>query len=267
MTQSATQEADGAEMTLWEHLAELRRRLFYMLLAFVAGGIATWIYREQFLAIITKPFVAAWQTAQPGSLPELISLTPAGLFLAYVRLAALGGLILAVPFILYQLWAFVAPGLYSREKRFAIPFVLSSCGLFAGGGWFGWRFAFPVAFAWLLGFGSQIGLLSVKQTITLDDYLTFIFQMLLAFGLTGELPVLVFFLAFSGLVDHKQLIRFFRYFIIIAFVIAAVVTPPDPVSQLMLAVPLCLLYAVSILVAYVFHRKRASAAEKAESAP
>jgi sec-independent protein translocase protein TatC len=159
---------------------------------------------------------------------------------------------------LWQVWAFVAPGLYSREKRLALPFVVTSCGLFAAGGYFGWRVAFPVAFQFLLSFAGNIGSgLEVKPTVMVSEYIEFVTNMLLAFGLMAELPVLAFFLSVAGIITHRHLIKFFRYFIVVAFVVAAIVTPPDPVSQLLLAIPLILLYVVSIGVAFVFSRRRA----------
>lgn len=253
MTMSA--EPEEHTMTLWEHLSELRSRLIRMFLAFLAGGIVAWIYRKNLLLWLTAPFVQAWGTGHHTGSAALNFPSPAAAFIAYVRIAAIGGFVFALPFILYQLWAFIAPGLYSREKKFALPFVVSSCALFALGGWFGWRFAFPVAFQYLLGFGENLGPIEVTPTVMIDQYLEFVTHMLLAFGFASELPILVFFLSVAGIVNYKQLIRFFRYFIVVAFVLAAVLTPPDPLSQLMLAVPLCFLYGVSIGVAYVFGPK------------
>jgi sec-independent protein translocase protein TatC len=134
--------------------------------------------------------------------------------------------------------------------------VASSFLLFAGGGYFGWRFAFPAAFQFLLGMGGEFGNLHLEPTVMLDQYIEFVSHMLLAFGTAAELPVVVFFLSVIGAVTHKHLIKFFRYFVVIAFVIAAVITPPDPLSQFMLAVPLIGLYGISILIAYVFAKKR-----------
>jgi sec-independent protein translocase protein TatC len=249
-------DPDKHQMTIWEHLEELRSRIVKMMIAFLIGAIVCWIYRVEILYILTQPFVTAWGNVKMPGKPELVFLSPAALFLAYVRLSAIAGLIAAMPIMLYQVWAFVAPGLYSREKRLAVPFVASSCGLFAAGGYFGWKVAFPIAFEFFLKMAGSVGeKLITKPTITIGDYLDFMINMLLAFGLMAELPVLAFFLSIAGIVTHKHLIKFFRYFIVIAFVIAAVVTPPDPMSQLLLAIPLVLLYTVSIGVAYVFSRR------------
>jgi sec-independent protein translocase protein TatC len=244
-------------MTFWEHLEELRRRIIRMGLAFAVGGVVAWIYREALLGWLTQPFVAAWANGKLGGKAALHFPAPASLFIEYVKLALLGGFVFALPVILYQLWAFIAPGLYSREKRLAIPFVVSSCALFALGGYFGWRVAFPVAFQYLLSFSGPIGNqgFEVKPTVMISDYLEFVSRMLLAFGGVFELPVLVFFLSVAGVINHTHMIRFARYFIIIAFALAAVLTPPDVASQFLLAVPLCGLYGISIGIAYVFGKK------------
>jgi sec-independent protein translocase protein TatC len=167
--------------------------------------------------------------------------------------------VFALPVVLYQLWSFIAPGLYAKEKRLAVPFVACSCLLFAAGGWFGWRVAFPVAFRYLLGFSGPVAgtALSISPTVMIDDYLSFVGRMLIAFGLVFELPVVVFFLAIAGVVNHRHLIRYSRHFVVAAFLLAAVVTPPDVVSQLLLAIPLCVLYAISIAVAWIVNRAKA----------
>ena len=252
-------------MTFWEHLEELRGRIVRMIIAFAVGGGVAWYFKRQLLIWLTLPFVKAWSDGHNQGTAALHFPAPAALFLAYVRLAATGGAIFALPFVLYQIWAFIAPGLYSREKRFAVPFVVSSCGLFAAGGYFGWKVAFPVAFKYLLSFSGNLGAgIDVVPTVMVSDYIDFVTHMLVAFGVAFELPVLSFFLSFAGLVTYKQLIKFFRYFVVVAFIISAVLTPPDPMSQLLLAIPLCGLYGLSILVAMVFGRKPLMPAEAAK---
>ena len=243
-------------MTFWEHLEELRSRMVRMIIAFIVGGGLAWYFKRYLLIWLTKPYVEAWNSGPHQGVAALHFPAPAALFLAYVKLAATGGAIFALPIVLYQIWAFIAPGLYSREKRFAIPFVVSSCGLFAAGGYFGWKVAFPVAFRYLLSFAGKLDVgIDVVPTVMVSDYIEFVTHMLVAFGVAFELPVLAFFLSFAGLVTYKQLIGFFRYFVVVAFIISAVLTPPDPMSQLLLAIPLCGLYGVSIIVAYIFGRK------------
>lgn len=247
---------DDRMMTFFEHLEELRKRIIYMAIAFAGGGAAAWHLRETILVWLTAPFVRAWNASKIVGQAALHFPAPQALFVAYVKLALLGGLVFSLPILLYQLWAFISPGLYNREKRFAIPFVVSSCSLFALGAWFGWRFAFPAAFQYLLSFSGPVGTaITVQPSVMIDEYIAFVSQMLLAFGAVFELPVLVFFLSVAGIITHHHLIRFARVFIVIAFVIAAIITPPDPLSQLILAIPLCLLYFFSIGVAWVFGKR------------
>ncbi|HTM46727.1 MAG TPA: twin-arginine translocase subunit TatC, partial [Polyangiaceae bacterium] len=188
--------------------------------------------------------------------PELHFPSPADLFICYIKISVITGLLFASPIVFYQLWAFIAPGLYAKEKRLAVPFVLSSTVLFAGGAYFGWRFAFPMAFKYLLSFAGNVGGVEIKPTIMVTEYINFVTRLLLAFGGAFELPVVVFFLAIVGVVTHKQLLKFSRYFVVLAFFIAAIITPPDAVSQLMLALPLCALYFLSIFVAWLVQRNK-----------
>jgi len=253
-------KSNDDSMTLWEHLEELRSRIVRMALAFLVGATVCWIYKERIREWLTQPFYVACEENHLADKATLGDTSPASLFIAHVHLAALAGFIVALPFILYQLWAFIAPGLYSREKRFAIPFVVSSCGLFALGGYFGWAVAFPRAFGFLLSFSSQPTdgghHVVVKPTVMIDEYIDFVTRMFIAFGATAELPILVLFLSIAGLVTHRHLIKFFRYFIVVAFVISAVLTPPDPMSQILMAVPLIGLYGVSIGVAWFITKGR-----------
>lgn len=259
-------DPEAHTMTFWEHLEELRSRLVRALLGFVVGVVVCWIYREKLLIWMTQPFIAAWNQGKLGGHAALHFPAPASLFVAYIKIAIIGGLVMSLPITLYQLWSFVAPGLYSREKRLGLPFVLSSCLLFAAGGYFGWKVAFPVAFQYLLGFSGPVGVegFEVKPTVMIGDYIEFVARMLIAFGAVFELPVLIFFLSIAGVVTHQHLIKFFRYFIVVAFVIAAVITPPDVTSQFLLAIPLVLLYALSIGIAWLVDRSRA---KKAGSEP
>jgi len=247
---------EGGMMTFLDHLEELRRRLIYMLVSFAVGAGIAWHLREPILVWLTQPFVTAWSGTALHGEAQLHFPAPQTLFIAYMKLSAISGLVFSLPLVLYQLWAFVSPGLYSQEKRFAIPFVVSSCGLFAGGAWFGWRFAFPVAFHYLLGFAGPVGeKIVVQPAVMIDEYINFVSQMLVAFGAVFELPVLAFFLSVAGVITHRTLLGYWRLFVVFAFIVAAVITPPDPLSQLLLAIPLCALYGVSIGVAYVFGKR------------
>ncbi|HYP87094.1 MAG TPA: twin-arginine translocase subunit TatC [Polyangiaceae bacterium] len=260
---------DGS-MTLWEHLEELRGRIVRMAAAFLIGAGICWYFKENIMAWVTKPYLEAWVRGGHSGPPSLHFGSPAALFIAYIRLAALSGLVFALPIILYQVWAFIAPGLYAREKKFAIPFVVSSVGLFLAGGYFGWAVAFPAAFDFLINFKEDLpnGGLRIEATVMVGDYIEFVTRMFIAFGATAELPILSVFLTVAGLITHRHLIKFFRYFIVVAFIISAVLTPPDPMSQILMAVPLIALYGVSIVVSWAItvSRERGKAAEEAADA-
>lgn len=250
-------ELGEGTMTFWEHLDELRSRVIKALIAFVVGAGAAWFFKGELLVLLTKPFVDGW--ASEGG-PSLHFGEPAGLFIAYIKLAMLGGFVLSLPIVLYQVWAFIAPGLYSKEKRLAIPFVVASTGLFALGGYFGWRVVFPLAFSYLLNY-AELPLdsaLKVQPTVMISEYLSFVTRALVAFGAVFEIPVVVFFLSIAGIINHTHLIKFARYFVVIAFVVSAVITPPDPLSQLLLAGPLIVLYCLSIGIARIFGKKTTS---------
>jgi sec-independent protein translocase protein TatC len=262
--------AEEGSMTLWEHLEELRSRIVRMAIAFAIGAGVCWFYKERILAAITAPFLEAWKLGGHKDAAALYFPSPTALFTAYIRLAALSGLLFALPIILWQIWAFIAPGLYSREKKFAIPFVVSSVLLFVAGGYFGWAVAFPAAFDFLINFKDTLpGGMEIKATVMIGEYIEFITRMFIAFGAVAELPILALFLTVSGLITHRHLIKFFRYFIVLAFVISAVLTPPDPLSQILMAVPLIALYGVSILVSWAItvSRERNKAKEDAEAKP
>lgn len=247
-------------MTLWEHLAELRRRLIVCIVALVICAAIGWQLRETLLAILVKPYVDAWYANGVPGEPMLHFQTPAAAFLAYFKLALVGGAAMSAPILFYELWAFVAPGLYAREKKLIIPFVLCSTALFIGGGYFGWKAAFPLAFRYLLGLGGDLSDLLVLQnikltvtpTVMMGDYIGFVTRMLLGFGLVFELPLLFFFLSVAGIINYLHLIRYGRWFVVAAFVVAAMMTPPDVTSQVMMAIPMLVLYGGSILLAYLF---------------
>lgn len=253
-------EHDEGAMTIWEHLDELRSRLVKALLAAVVGAGVGWYFRKTMFLFLAQPLKDAWVPAKYGPFEIHFRALGEG-FVMYLKIAILGGFVMAFPLIAYQIWAFVAPGLYKKEKKYSILFVLSSCGLFVMGSYFSWRFAFPVAAEYLLSYGGidpDLPGVIIKPTLMITEYIGFITKMLMAFGIIFELPVVVLFLSVAGLINHTHLIKFFRYFIVIAFVIAAILTPPDPLSQIMMAVPLMLLYGISIGVAWLFGRKDAA---------
>ncbi len=244
----------GKPMSFWEHLDELRTRLIRSLIGLFIGCAVAWFFHAQILQYLQAPYVAAWHAAGlPGEATINQSAPTAGFF-AYVKLALIGGAALSAPIIFYQLWAFIAPGLYSREKKYVIPFVFFSTVLFVGGGWFGWRVAIPLAFRYFLSLtneGSGGGVV-IHPLFMVGDYIDFCLQVMLGFGVAFELPMLLLFLGIAGIVNHLMLIRYARWFIFAAFVIAALLAPPDVVSMLVMAFPLVVLYGLSIGLVYAF---------------
>jgi len=173
-------------------------------------------------------------------------------FFTYLKVALLGGIFVASPVILYQIWLFAAPALYSREKKYVVPFVVSSTLLFVGGAAFGYFVVFPFGFKFFMGFATDL----IQPAPKLKEYLSFCSMLLLAFGLIFELPLFIFFLAKLRVVDARMLARNRRYVILGMFVVAATLTPPDVVTQLMMVGPLLLLYEVSIWIAKIVGKKR-----------
>lgn len=254
MTQAAEHEP---KMTFWEHLDELRRRLIRAIIAYVIGVTIAWTYRDEILAWLWKPFAESWRAQGIPGEPTLNFAAPSDAFMAYMKLSLMGGLLIAAPVIFYQLWSFIAPGLYKKEKKYVIPFVFFSTVLFVGGGLFGWRIAFPITFDYFLGLaGMAKGAgLAIQPVVMMGEYLDFVRQLLLAFGIVFELPLFILFLSMTGIVNWLQLLRFGRWFVLVAFIVGAVVSPPDATSQIVMAVPLCILYFASIGLAYLFGQR------------
>jgi sec-independent protein translocase protein TatC len=260
-------------MSFSEHLDELRKRLMYCVYALLAAMIVAYLFSEILFVILAQPLIRSWAEAGLGT-PRLNFASPIEPFFTYMKISLIAGAFGASPVIFYQLWAFVAPGLYKHEKRYVLPFVATSALLFIGGAAFGYFVVFPFAFRFFLGFaktnmGSMEKLLggavkvSVQQPFDLTpmlmmgEYFSLVWKLLLAFGLIFELPVLISFFALVGLVDHRKLWRFNRYFVIIAFVVGAILTPgPDVISQVLMSVPLIALYNLSIVLAYLIGRRR-----------
>ncbi len=249
---------DGtAAMTFWQHLDELRSRLIKALLAYLAGASIAWAYRDPILNWLWTPFAVSWRSENIPGDPTLNFAAPSDAFTAYLRLSLVAGLLFAAPVVFYELWAFIAPGLYKREKRIVLPFVFFSTLLFVGGGIFGWRVAFPVTFQYFLslaGAAQQSGL-AIRPVVMMNQYLDFATHILLAFGIVFELPLFILFLSIAGIVNYLQLIRFGRWFILVAFTVGAVLTPPEATSQIIMSVPLCVLYFASIGLAYLFGKR------------
>ena len=208
------------------------------------AGVPSSMYRM-------RAFPDGWLTTPVrAALPEgasLVFITATEPFFTYLKIGALAGLLVAMPVIFWQIWSFIAPGLYQHEKHYIIPFVLVSTLCFATGAFFGYRFVFPMAFKVLIEFGTGSGDLSAM--LSMGSYLSLSSKLLLAFGLVFELPVVIFFLARMGIVDHKMLARNRKFALLAAFLTGAMLTPPDVFSQTALALPFIILYEVGIIVA------------------
>jgi sec-independent protein translocase protein TatC len=232
---------------LLAHLGELRKRLVVCAIAVGVGFAVSYAFSEELFHILVLPLkknMAEGERLIFTSLPDM--------FFTYLKTAFVGGLLLSSPFVFYQLWMFIAPGLYQREKRMLIPFVLFSTLLFVGGGLFGYFIVFPFGFKFFLSFENEYlqALPSVKQ------YFSFSVKLLFAFGAIFELPVVIYFLARMGVVSTSLLRRKRKYAIVLSFILAAILTPPDVITQFMMAVPLLALYEVGILMARIAGRKR-----------
>lgn len=247
----------GKPMTFWEHLDELRQRLTRSVIAFLVATVVVWNYHQQLMHFLSIPFKTAWtEQGLPGE-GTLHFGAPAVPFSVYFKLSMIGGALAVSPYLFYQLWSFIAPGLYAREKKFVIPFVACSTILFVGGAYFAYHTAVPISLSFFLGLSGQVGEggITITPTVMMGDYVEFVGLILLGFGLIFELPLLLLFLSIAGVVNYLHLLRFGRWFILVAFILGAVLTPPDLMSQLVMAGPMCILYLVSIGLVYLFGQK------------
>lgn len=246
MEQNEGTELEEGRMTLWEHLEELRKRIVISLITLVIGFVICWAFREWIFQIVQAPFI---RYVSQGDRLSFISLTEP--FLVYMKVSAVASLLLTSPIIITQLWLFIAPGLYKRERLWAVPFILFSTLFFLGGCLFAYTFVFPFACRYFLEVGSQF-----KQEVRVNDYFSLFSKLIIAIGLIFETPILAFFLARLGIINHHFLLNKFKYAVLLSFIIAAIITPtPDLVTQSLLAVPMVGLYVVSILIAWVFGKK------------
>ncbi|MBW8875388.1 MAG: twin-arginine translocase subunit TatC [Acidobacteria bacterium] len=251
-----TQE-DLARMSLMEHLEELRKRILWSVVFFAVAFFPCWAYYREIFRFLMAPLL---KVTPPNFKLSYLGLSDP--FILFFKMAALMAVFVSSPFLLYQIWRFVAPGLYQREKRLAFPFVLATTFFFLAGGAFGYYIAFPAAAKFFLGIGQDL-----NPVITADTYFGFLMTVIFGLGLMFELPVFVLILSFLGVVTPRFLLKYFRHAIVIIFIVAAIITPtPDVVNLCIFAIPACGLYVLGILGALFaarFRRKRAAAAEMA----
>ncbi|TNE87446.1 MAG: twin-arginine translocase subunit TatC [Deltaproteobacteria bacterium] len=278
MSQPAVDEVEQHRMPLLEHLKELRNRLVISIIALIIGMLISLAYTEWLYAMLTAPvrqvldsgieYPEADALYAQLSAPIRTALANAGLatderikgtlaitssplegMYTYLRVGLVGGAVLASPVMAYQAWGFIAPGLYASERKVVLPLTFASTFLFLSGAMFAYAVIFPVAFPFFFA------VLDAQPMLSIDGYLSTIVRILLAFGLCFQLPVATWFLARMGLIDAKDMIVGFRYAIVAVFVVAAIITPPDILTQILLGVPMVILYAVGIVVAWVWSTK------------
>jgi sec-independent protein translocase protein TatC len=235
-------------MTFTEHLEELRWRLLKSLAAVALAFVFCFLESGKIIAFMKAPLQ---QNLLPGQ--SLIGTGVAEAFFVEMKVGLVGGVFLASPVIFFQIWRFLAPGLLGSEKKMVIPFVFCATLFFLGGAYFCYRIVLPIAFQYFI---EQYASIAVSPEIRIGEYFSFFFRMILAFGITFEMPVFTFFLVRLGIVNHRTMWRSFRYAIVVIFIASAMLTPtPDIINQTLLAVPMLVLYLLSILVAYIWRRR------------
>lgn len=263
-------EEDASRMPFLEHLRELRTRLRNAIIALIFGFGVAFYFAEDLHVLMMKPLVDVWLKFPELGPPTQYFTSLMDPFWTYFSYGFWAGIFLASPFIFHQIWMFIAPGLYKNERRIALPFAGISAIFFVGGALFCYFFVLPVVWEFFLGYATEqagqhvdIGVdIALKPILTMREYLSLGRKLMLGFGLVFELPLLIFFLSAIGLVTHRSLWKFNRWWIVLSFILAAILTPPDPLSQTLMAVPLVLLYNVSIVIAYFVTKRREAAMAK-----
>lgn len=231
-------------MSLIEHLQELRSRLIRAFIAIGVGFILGYAIADPLFHMLTWPIREV-----SGGKVLLIGTGVGEAFYTKIKVALIAGLFIASPVVFYEIWKFIAPGLYETERKMAKPFVFFATLFFVLGGYFCWAVVFKVGYAFFLSEYASIG---VTPTIRISEYLAFSAKLLLAFALTFEMPIFAFFFTKLGMIDYKMMFGYWRYAVLGIFIVSAALTPPDMVSQFLLAIPLLLLYAISVGVAWMF---------------
>lgn len=237
------------------HLEELRKRLIACAIAIGFGFVIAYIFSERLFQVLILPLKALMPEGDRlifTNLPEM--------FFIYLKTGFIAGILLVSPFIFYQLWLFIAPGLYQQEKKYLVPFVIFSTILFLGGAFFGYFIVFPFGFKFFIGFANE----NIQALPSVKQYFSFSTKLLFAFGIVFELPVVIFFLAKMGLVTPDFLRQKRKYAILLAFVVAAILTPPDIITQLMMAGPLIILFEIGIIIAGIATKKKVAEDETEE---
>lgn len=249
---------DERALPITEHLTELRNRLGWIVGAMLIGAVVSFNFAEQIFGFLLAPATEA--LAENDSMLQAIA--PTEIFFTYIKCALLSGFVLTLPVTFYQLWAFIVPGLYENERKAGFAFVLSSTVLFASGAIFGYSLVFPIVFEFFNSWDNEW----VVSAWTMREVFSLTTRLFLAFGVAFELPLFVFFLSITGILSAKQLFKGTPYAILIVFILGALLTPPDFVSQLFLAVPMVVLYLLGVAVAWVFDPERRAEKEAKKAA-
>jgi sec-independent protein translocase protein TatC len=247
---AVTNRAELPGMSLLEHLEELRRRLIHTAIYLVVGFFVAYGFHEKIYRLMQAPITFA---LKKHNLPtQLVIHNPVDGFNMYLKISFMVGCIIASPFVLYQVWLFISPGLYKNEKRYVMPFMLATIFLFLSGAFFGYRWVFPGSLDFLFAYSHDF-----RPLIEVNEYTDLFLTVILGLGVAFELPILVFFLSLFGIVSPRFLWSKLRFAILIIFIIAAIITPtPDPLTMCVFALPLLLLYVVSIGVSFMVHPAR-----------
>ncbi len=241
-------------MLLLAHLEELRKRLIFSAVGVIVGFFACWSYADRIFDVMQQPVIQALR--RHGLSGGLVYLNPTEPFNLYLEVAFVAGLFVASPFVFYQVWLFIAPGLYRNEKRYVLPFVLSTVALFLSGGWFGYRMVYPASLDFLIGYGQRF-----QPMITIGEYTRLFLTIIVGLGVIFEMPVIVFFLSLMRVITAHWMWRNLRYSILGIFVAAAVISPTaDILNMCLFAAPMVALYAISMAVAWLARRSRGSSA-------
>jgi sec-independent protein translocase protein TatC len=247
-------------MSFLEHLEELRKRIIWSVIGVVAAFFLCWNYADRIYGFMQAPIMQALRNNHLDQ--KLVYLNPTEPFNMYLKVAFLAALFVASPWVLYQVWGFIAPGLYKHERRYVVPFMFSTVILFLAGGAFGYKIVYPAALDFLIGYGKQF-----QPMITINEYTDLFLTIIAGLGVVFEMPILVFFLALMGVVSAQWMWNNLRYSILVIFIIAAIITPTtDIMNMCIFAAPMILLYLVSIGVAFMVHptRRRARAGSSSE---
>jgi len=238
------------KMSFLDHLEELRHRLFYSLISIVVGFMVCWTFADEIYAGLSRPLTDILR--ELGMDDQLVYTNPVAPFTLYVHMAFLGGIFVASPYILTQVWGFISPGLYPREKRYAVPFVFLCSGLFITGGAFAYWIAFPAALRFLVTFGGQF-----RPMITVNEYFSLAMTIILGLAIVFELPILILFLTLLRVMTPRFLMQNFRYAVLLIFILAAAITPtPDIPTMMLFAMPMIGLYLFGVGLSYLVLRMR-----------